>query len=78
VVTRKAEALPAGAVADLLPIAWRDLAIEPGLDELAGRGDEARQQHIVGVRKSVLSGLQPGLDIGQRREIAKRHCWSFP
>jgi len=66
--------LPAIAVADFDPIANRDLALQPALDELARRGDEARQQRIVDRGKRVLPGLQPRRDVAERAKVAKGHC----
>jgi hypothetical protein len=70
----KREALAAAAVAHLLIIRRCNLSPEPGLDKLAGDGDEPGQQRVVGIGKCVLPGLQPRLHLIKRREVAERHC----
>ena len=65
--------LPAGAVAHLVPIGRGDAAVQPFLNELTGRGYQSGQQRIVGIRKGGLAGLQPGFDLAECRQIAKRH-----
>jgi hypothetical protein len=57
-------------ITNLNPILRSNLSVEPSLNELARGGNQTRQERIVSRRKGALSGLQPRLDIGDRRQVA--------
>jgi hypothetical protein len=61
------------SVADFKEIGRRDLAVQPGLDILTCRRNEPGKQRVVACRKGGLPGLQPRLNVGERRKIPEGH-----